>query len=298
MVKKEKLPVNFPDLREFAMARASMPPHVLHRRGSAAGGSMRLPPLTKYYPRIGDADEPFTKRALQMTGLLRGPHHGVGIAVSVAERIFHFMKTRAEAHGGSLSVSDIEGLRTQFLASLPKAAHFFEEVDRHYAEACGGTAAECFSHDNILVTLLAACVRKAALTAFPQAEHVGGDWLNQFYGGVASYLRRRFCSDADDRLSKAYFETAARLGAKLQVADLLGDEGARKVLKECLAPLAARDAVARMTEPLCAAVNTHIATKRGVATADPAKITEAEVRKFLSFLPPQLAIVFGAQAAA
>jgi hypothetical protein len=69
-------------------------------------------------------------------------------------------------------------------------------------------------------------------------------------------------------------------------------------LKECLVPLAARDAVARIIEPLCAAVNAHIAAKRGVAKTDPAKITEAEVRKFLSFLPPQLAIVFGAQAAA
>jgi hypothetical protein len=233
-----------------------------------------------------------------MAGLLRGPHHGVGIAVSVAERIFHFLKTRAEAHGGSLSVSDIEGLRTQFLASLPKAAHFFEEVDRHYAEACGGTASECFSHDHLLVTLLAACVHRAAVTAFPQVEHVGGEWLNQFYGGVASFLRRRFCADADERLSKAYFETAARLGAKLQIADLMADEATRRVLKECLAPLAARDAAARITEPLCAAVNAHIATQRGVAKADPAKITEAEVKKFLSFLPPQLAIVFGTQAAA
>ena len=206
-----------------------MPANVFALPGSAAGGSMRSPPLTKYYPRIGDADEPFFfKRAVQMTGLLRGPHHGVGIAVSVAERIFHFMKTRAEAHGGSLSVGEIEGLRTQFQASLPKAAHFFEEVDRHYAEACGGTAAECFSHDNLLVTLLAAFIHKAALTAFPQVEQFGGEWLNQFYGGVAGYLRRRFCPEADDRLSKAYFETAARLGAKLQVADLIGDEGTER----------------------------------------------------------------------
>jgi hypothetical protein len=159
-----------------------------------------------------------------MAGLLRGPHHGVGIAVSVAERIFHFMKTRAEAHGGNLSIADIETLRPQFVASLPKAAHYFEEVDRYYAEACGGSAPECLSHDNIFVTLLGVCAHKASLTAFPQVELVGGDWLNQFFGGVASYLRRRFCPDADDRLSNAYFETAAKLGAKLQIADLMGDE--------------------------------------------------------------------------
>ena len=83
-----------------------------------------------------------------MADLLRGPHHCVGIATSVAERIFHFMKTRAEAQGGNLSVADLNVLQTQFLASLPKAAHYFEEVDRQYMEASGSTAAECVSGNN------------------------------------------------------------------------------------------------------------------------------------------------------
>jgi hypothetical protein len=41
-----------------------------------------------------------------------------------------------------------------------------------------------------------------------------------------------------------------------------------------------------------------VATKRGIGTADPAKVTEGEVKKFLTLLPPQLTIAFGAQAAA
>jgi hypothetical protein len=56
-----------------------------------------------------------------MPELLRGPHHCVGIATSVTERIFHFLKTRAEAQSGTLSVADLGVLRQQFLASLPKA---------------------------------------------------------------------------------------------------------------------------------------------------------------------------------
>jgi hypothetical protein len=233
-----------------------------------------------------------------MAGMLRGPHHSVGIAVSVAERIFHFMKTRADAHGGSLSAADLNSLHAQFLASLPKAAHFFEEVDRQYAEACGGMAEEYFSHDSILVTLLSVCIRKAALKAFPQVELMGGNWLNQFLGGVARYIREHACADADDRLTKAYFEAAARLGAKLQIVDLLGDEAIRRILKECFAPLVARDAVERIAESFCDTVNLHVATKRGIGTADPAKVTEGEVKKFLTLLPPQLTIAFGAQAAA
>ena len=142
------------------------------------------------------------------------------------------------------------------------------------------------------------CLRKAALKAFPQVELMGGNWLNQFLGGVARYIREHGCADADDRLTKAYFEAAAKLGAKLQVADLLGDEATRRVLKECFAPFVARDAVERIAESFCDTVNLHVATKRGIGTADPAKVTEGEVKKFLTLLPPQLTIAFGAQAAA
>jgi hypothetical protein len=53
-----------------------------------------------------------------------------------------------------------------------------------------------------------------------------------------------------------------------------------------------------MTEPLCDAINSHIAGKRGISKADPSKVTEAETKKFLAFLPPQLALAFSAQAAA
>jgi len=65
-----------------------------------------------------------------MPELLRGPHHGVGIAAAVTERIFHFLKTRAQAQGGTLSENDLGALRQQFLGSLPKAANYFEGVDR------------------------------------------------------------------------------------------------------------------------------------------------------------------------
>jgi hypothetical protein len=76
-----------------------------------------------------------------MSKLLGGPHHCVGIATSVTERIFHFLKTRAEAQGGTLSKSDLAALHQHFLASLPKAASYFEGVDRQYNEASADTAA-------------------------------------------------------------------------------------------------------------------------------------------------------------
>jgi hypothetical protein len=68
--------------------------------------------------------------------------------------------------------------------------------------------------------------------------------------------------------------------------------------RECFAPLVVKDALDRVTEPLCDAVNSHIAGKRGISKADPSKVTEVEMKKFLAFLPPQLALAFSAQAAA
>jgi hypothetical protein len=230
--------------------------------------------------------------------MLRGPHHCVGVATSVTERIFHFLKTRAEANGGTLSANDLAGLRTIFLASLPKAANYFEGVDRQYMETCGATAPECFSRDTILPTFVAACGHKAARNAFPQVERIGVNWLNQLWGGIARYIREQVHTDPDDRLIKAYFEVAGKLGAKLVVADLLSDPGTQQVLRECLAPLVAKDAVDHAAEPLCDTVNSHIAGTRGIAKADPSKVTEGEIRKFLAFLPPQMIIAFSTRAAA
>src|SRR5215471_5902028 len=153
-----------------------------------------------------------------MSELLRGPHHCVGIAASVTERIFHFLKTRAEAQGGTLSENDLVALRQHFLASLPKAASYFEGVDRQYSEAGAATAVEHVSHVNILATLVFACSHKAARKAFPQAERIGANWLNQLCGGIAHYIRQQVCTDADDRLPRAYFEADIRLGAKRVIA--------------------------------------------------------------------------------
>lgn len=233
-----------------------------------------------------------------MSASIRGPHHCVGVATSVADRIFHFLKTRAEAHGGVLSVADLGTLHGHFLGSLPKAASYFEGVDRLYMEASGATAPELLSRDTILATLVSAVSSKAARTAFPQVEHFGVHWLSELCGGVARYIREHVCADADDRLSRAYFELAARLGARLGIADLLADEGVQQVLRECFAPLIARNPPNAITERLCDVVNAYIAGQRHIGAADPAKITQAETRKFLSFLRSHLAAVLGSQAAA
>lgn len=228
-----------------------------------------------------------------MPELVRGPHHCVGIATSVSARIFHFLKARSEAQGGRLSPADLDLAHAHFLASLPKAANYFEGVDRQYMNASASTAPEYFSRETILVTLLFACSHKAARGAFPQIEYIGERWFHQLFGGLARYIRENICTNANEQLMTAYFELATKLGGRLKVADLLNDESARRVLLECLAPLVAKDAAEKLAEPLGDAVTTYIAGARGIALADPVKITTAEMQKFLFFLPQELRIELG-----
>jgi hypothetical protein len=220
-----------------------------------------------------------------MTDAVRGLHHCVGIATSVTERIFHFLKMRTESQGGSLSTADLDAAHAHFLATLPKAAKYFESIDRQYMEASGSTAPEYFARETILATLLFACSHKAAHTAFPQAEGIGERWLHQLFGGIAAYIRENICADANDRLFTAYFELAMKLGDKLTVTDLLHDDGARRVLHECVTPFMAKNAAEKFAETLSDKVSAHIASARAIARADPVKVTTGEMRKFLFLLP-------------
>ena len=88
-----------------------------------------------------------------------------------------------------------------------------------------------------------------------------------------------------------------RLGSACPLSE--GREHAVLIQAEpCLLELLDQPRLERVAEPLCDAVNSHIAGRRGISTADPSKVTEAEMKKFLTFLPPQLTLAFSAQAAA
>jgi hypothetical protein len=230
--------------------------------------------------------------------MVRGPHHCVGIATSVIALIFDVLRTRGRAQGGTLSIADLDFARTDFLASLPKAANYFERVDRHYMQASGSIAPEYFAREAILITLLIACGHKAARSAFPQVEYIGERWLIQLFAGIAGYVRKHISANVDDRLIEAYFESAIKLRGGLTTADLLHDDCIRQVLLECLAPLLAKGADETLAQPLSDVVTTHIASMRGIVKADPAKITSAEMQRFLNVLPLELAIELGFSAVA
>ena len=226
-----------------------------------------------------------------MAAALRGPHHCVGTATSVAEMIFRYLNSRCQASGGTLSMADIEAARAHVLASFPSHFSFFETTDQRCMEASGATAPALFARDSILPSLMLACGQKAAQPAFPnQLARFGEAWLTQFFGGIAHYIREHACPNADERLIKAYSEVAVKLGAKLTINDVLNENATKRILYECFAPLAAADSGDHLALELSDVVSHFIAKQRGIPKPDISKVTEQEMRHFLHWLPPQLQI--------
>ncbi len=226
-----------------------------------------------------------------MATVERGVHHCVGVAGAVTERIFRFLQGRCTAGGGTMSSAELEAARIHFLENLPAGMAFFTSANQLCMDASLGSAHAPFDRERILATLLLACSQKAARSAFPhQIERFGDAWLAQFYNGLAEYLKATCANDADARLMKLYFKFAVSRGAKLESAEMLNNEPIRQVLRELVAPLMAADAVETHTISLSDAASRSIATARGIPSPDISKVTDQEVRNFLTWAPPQLSL--------
>jgi len=233
-----------------------------------------------------------------MTAALRGPHHCFGLATSVVETVFRYLNTRCEANG-SLSAADLEAARAHILGSFANGLGFFETTHQRCTEASCATAPTPFGRENLLASLLLASSHKAARPAFPnQVGRFGDAWLNQFYGGLAKYVRQNVCPNADDRVIKVFAEVAAKLGARLTINDLLKENAVRRVIYECVTPLIAADAPDDLPLKLSDVTSEYIATQRGIPKPDISKVTEQEIRNFLGWLPPQIQIALNPARAA
>jgi hypothetical protein len=223
--------------------------------------------------------------------MLPGPHHCAASAVSVTEMIFRFLTSRCQSNGGTLSARDIDAARQHFLESFPNAFSFFETINQRCMEASVASVPLLFSRGKILATVLLAVAQKAARSAFPnQITRFGPQWLDQMFGGFAACIRQNVCPTADDRLMKAYAAVSQKTGAKLTLNDLLAEEATQRLVRECLAPFLAADAPVVMSAKVSDIVSTHIASERGIPKPDLSKVTEQEMKAFLTWLPSQVNI--------
>jgi hypothetical protein len=229
---------------------------------------------------------------------LRGPHHSIAVATSVGEMLFRFLHSRCQSAGGKLTAADLEQARSQFINTLPNAFDFFQRMDQFCMVASGSTAPDSFAKDSILATVLMACGQKPARRAFEmQLTRLGAVWLNQFFGALA-HLARQQVATADERLVKAYAVAAVKFGAKLSLLDLLKQDAVQAVVRECLAPLVAPNAPAELSGPLSDLLSEQIARQRGIPKPDISKVTEQQMRNFLSWLPPQAMLALNSAMAA
>lgn len=230
--------------------------------------------------------------------LLRGPHHCAAVGTSTAELIFRHLMTRCQAAGGQLTAAELESARAQFFQGLPGAFPFFEQSNQRCMEASAATAPPVFATDTMLATLLMTALQKAARTAFQmQVNRFGDIWVRQFFNGMSAYIRQHVCTEADARLRKVYAALSVAKGAKLSVADLMHDDAVRKLLRECVAPFLRPDAGERLAIVSADQISQVIATQRGLAKPDISKVTDQEMRGFLTWLPSQLTVAIGSQAA-
>ncbi len=219
---------------------------------------------------------------------LRGPHFCVGLGKSVGEMIFRYLQARCQSAGGTITLADLDEAKAHFINTFPNAFDFFEMVNQSCMQASSATAPDAFGRDYILAHMLLTCGQKPARRAFDmQVGRFGATWLNQFFGGLAQFVRNRV-ADADDRLVKAYAMAAIRFGTKLTISDLVRNETFQPVLRECLSPLI--DSPIDQAGPLSDQVSIYIATQRGIPKPDVSKVTEQQMRNFLGWFPPQAAL--------
>ncbi len=230
--------------------------------------------------------------------MLPGPHHCSATAISVTEMIFRFLSSRCQSSGGTLSAAELEAARAHFIDSFPNAFGFFENVNQRCMDASAASAQLLFARGKILATVLLAVAQKAARSAFPnQIAKFGAVWLDQMFGGLAQCIRQNVCPNADDRLMKAYAVAAAKSGVKLTLADLLKEEETQRIVRECLAPFLTADAPNLMAARVSDVVSSYIASARGIPKPDLSKVTEQEMKAFLTWLPSQMNIALTAAGA-
>lgn len=227
-----------------------------------------------------------------MSGNLRGPHHCVGVAASIAEMLFQYLEAKCASAGGSLSAEDLKAAHLQFFQSMPKVHGFFESVNQACMEASEGKAPAMLARDTILATLLFTCNEKAARHAFPsQIKRFGDAWLRQFFAGFAEYVRKTVCADADDRLIQTYMGAAVRSAADLSIDDLMREPGVQQILRGCHMRFLRPDAPEALAKDVSDVVSVVIAERRGIPHPDLSKVTEQEARSFLTWLPRLLFLV-------
>lgn len=220
-----------------------------------------------------------------------GCHHCIGTAFTVTNLVFNFIHTHAIAHDG-LSPAEISELRKRFLESYSSGFDYFEGIHRECMAASRDAKTDPLTRDMLLPSLLAACAKRSAQSAFKVEIGVYGvEWIDEFFFALAKYIREHVRPDAEPQLIAAFVDAAGKHKSNLTVAKLLEEPKTQEIMEICLVDLTTPDGHEAKTALLSTIVNDHVAKVWAIAGADPAKTTTGEIQRFLEMLPSEAGLV-------
>jgi hypothetical protein len=174
------------------------------------------------------------------------------------------------------------------LNSFSSGFELFEATHQHCMIASGVSIETPFSRDKILVTLLRGCGEEAAIHAFSlQVARLGSVWTRGFFESFAGYVRQCVCVNADMRLINAYAVAAALPKIKVSTEVLLKLDAIQCILRECIGEF---DPPEAQVELVCNYINRVGAGRDGIGGPHISKITEHQVRTFLTLLPQEFRV--------
>jgi hypothetical protein len=222
---------------------------------------------------------------------IRGSHHCIGTSRITADAIFGIIHSRAVANGGTISIEAINDAKAQFIESLPSGIDLFEKINRECMAASKSTAPDPFSSDMILSTLLAACGDGSAKHAFKiQLEHCGNKWLDYFFQGFAQNVQKNLGGKTWGRLRAAFVHSAEKRKGNTQISDLLNRNEVKEVLLECISPFSKSLELDEFIKSTGATINNYIANTYTIAGPFIAKITDDQMKRFITMLLNELPI--------
>jgi len=242
----------------------------------------------KYLLRIWDL---IASLGIEMANSSAGPHHCIGSGHVVAELVFRRLHALCVSGGGNLSLGELESFQSRFLNSFSSGFELFEATHQHCMIASGVSVKTPFSRDKLLATLLRGCGEESAMHAFSlQIARLGTAWTRGFFESFAGYIRQYVCVNADQRLVNAYAVAAALPKISISTEVLLKLDAIQRILRECIGAFDPPDA---QVELVCNYINRVSAGRDGIGGPHISKLTEHQVRTFLTSLPREFNVRIG-----
>ncbi|KAA5603655.1 hypothetical protein [Blastochloris sulfoviridis] len=211
-----------------------------------------------------------------------GPHHCLGTARRVSDEVFAEISDAAARQGGTLTLQQIEALKTAYDEAAPQRFRAIECIfNTCMCAAAKESMPKAFDEVELVSRFLYAHTSGIAWAVFESRfERPDRAWLAEFYRVLARFVVGRFDPDFPPRAIAVYIEAGQQKGQALSVCDLVQSEQGRAAVHECLLRIMAEPVTPQLAAELCAAITDAEAP----AGAPKPAMTVEEAERFLTLL--------------